>query len=86
MTPPATSNAVEVHDQLADVLDRVERGETLTLLRHGREVARLVPSQSSNQRLANALSKLMALGDKIRSEGRGLTAEELRQLRDEDQM
>lgn len=29
--------------QLSELIDRVERGETLTLTRHGRPVARIVP-------------------------------------------
>ena len=86
--PAAAESTVEVHDQLADVLDRVERGETVTLLRNGRQVGKVVPmpappSEESRRKMAEALQELIALGDEIRRQGRGFTAEELRQFRDE---
>ena len=38
-----TVGAYEAKTHLARLLDRVERGDTVTITRHGREVARLVP-------------------------------------------
>lgn len=39
-----TVGIVEAQDQLAPLLDRVEHGETITITRHGKPVARLVPA------------------------------------------
>ena len=36
--------------QLAELLDQVERGETVVITRHGKPVARLVPDPSQRQR------------------------------------
>lgn len=37
-------DALEAKDKLGALLDRVERGEEIVITRHGRPVARLVPS------------------------------------------
>ena len=34
---------------LAELLDQVERGETVVITRHGKPIARLVPEQSQRQ-------------------------------------
>ncbi len=39
----AEVGAFEAKTHLAQLLDQVERGETVTITRHGRPVARLVP-------------------------------------------
>jgi prevent-host-death family protein len=36
--------AYEVKTHLAELLDRVERGETITITRHGKPIAKLVPA------------------------------------------
>lgn len=38
-------DAFEARDELVALLDRVERGEEILITRHGRPVARLVPSR-----------------------------------------
>ena len=38
-------DAFEARDELVALLDRVERGEEIVITRHGRSVARLVPSR-----------------------------------------
>lgn len=47
MNPEAKISSVgayEAKTHLADLLDRVERGERITITRHGRPVAELVPA------------------------------------------
>jgi prevent-host-death family protein len=42
--------AFEAKNRLGHLLDLVERGEEVTITRHGREVARLVPVRPVNNR------------------------------------
>jgi prevent-host-death family protein len=45
----ATVGAYEAKTHLAELLDRVERGDTVVITRHGRPVARLVPIEDTRQ-------------------------------------
>jgi prevent-host-death family protein len=42
--------AFEAKNKLSQLLDQVEHGEEITITRHGKEVARLVPARSSFNR------------------------------------
>jgi prevent-host-death family protein len=42
--------AFEAKNKLGQLLDLVEQGEEITITRHGREVARLVPPQPARNR------------------------------------
>jgi prevent-host-death family protein len=42
--------AFEAKNRLGHLLDLVERGEEVTITRHGREVARLVPAKATRNR------------------------------------
>lgn len=44
-----TVGSFEAKTKLAELLDKVEAGETVTITRHGKEVARLVPANASQQ-------------------------------------
>jgi len=44
-----TVGAFEAKTKLAELLDKVEAGETVTITRHGKEVAKLVPANASAQ-------------------------------------
>jgi prevent-host-death family protein len=44
--------AFEAKNKLGQLLDRVERGEEVTITRHGKAVARLVPPRQSHDRAA----------------------------------
>jgi len=44
--------AFEAKNKLGQLLDLVERGEEVTITRHGKEVARLVPARSGHSREA----------------------------------
>lgn len=76
----------EVHEVQASVakthfsqlLDAVERGETIVILRHGKIAARLVPDEDARMhRHREALDSLDKLGAEIRARNGGLTVEEI---------
>lgn len=46
--------AFEAKTHLSSLLDRVERGEDVTITRHGKAVARLVPAESGRRAEARA--------------------------------
>jgi len=69
--------AYEAKTHLAALLDRVERGERVTITRHGRPVAVLVPPPGASGRTAaESVSALLELrrGRKL---GEGLTVRDL---------
>jgi prevent-host-death family protein len=53
--------AFEAKTKLAELLDKVEAGETVTITRRGREVARLVAVKSEDER-----ARLQALVEEIK--------------------
>ncbi len=69
----AMIGAFEAKNKLSELLDRVEHGEELTITRHGKPVARLVPHDAgpdrSRARAAHdhmlELRKNMLLGDDL---------------------
>jgi prevent-host-death family protein len=44
-----TVGSFEAKTKLAELLDKVEAGETVTITRHGKAVAKLVPANVSDQ-------------------------------------
>jgi prevent-host-death family protein len=69
----------EAKTHLASLLDRVEEGETVTITRHGKPVARLVPVEAGDDK---AKERTRALAEEIRSTRKGfrVAADELRAL------
>lgn len=63
------------------LLDAVERGETVTITRHGRTIARLVP-QLDLERKARAAASIR----EIRKRTKHITLEEMMAARDEGRM
>jgi prevent-host-death family protein len=56
-----TVGTFEAKTHLSALLERVERGEEITITRHGRAVARLVPAGAvSSERLASTVARLKA--------------------------
>jgi prevent-host-death family protein len=54
--------AFEAKTHLSHLLDQVERGETITITRHGRPVARLIPiAGSSRDERGRAIAELKEL-------------------------
>lgn len=72
--------ASEAKARLAELLDDVERGETVIITRHGRPIARLAPEASRRQaEIDAAIASIMAL----RQETGRMTVEEILSARDE---
>ncbi|MGE5505143.1 MAG: type II toxin-antitoxin system Phd/YefM family antitoxin [Actinomycetota bacterium] len=72
--------ASEAKTHLPQLLDEVERGETLVITRHGRPIARLVPEHDRRQ------DEIATVIDAIRNRRRqapSITAAEILSARDE---
>jgi prevent-host-death family protein len=62
----------------SQLLDEVERGATIVVLRHGKPVARIIPDpERRRQRAAEAIENIRKLGEKIRARHGGMTVEEI---------
>jgi len=72
--------ASEAKAHLLQLLDEVERGETLIITRHGRAIARIVPELDRRQ---EEIDKALASIRELRKRTRKVTFEELRSARDE---
>ncbi|HEY5105510.1 MAG TPA: type II toxin-antitoxin system prevent-host-death family antitoxin [Caulobacteraceae bacterium] len=82
-TPSVASHHAKTH--FAQLLDRVERGEELTITRHGRPVARLAPISACHdvEAARRAFSAVFAYREKLREMGVApFKAAEIRELRD----
>ena len=72
--------ASEAKTHLPQLLDEVERGETLIITRHGRPIARLVPEAESRQREIDEAHEAIR---ELRKRTKRVTVEELLSARDE---
>ncbi len=54
-----TIGAFEAKTHLSRLLDRVERGETLTIARHGKPVAHLIPVETDQKRSKEAAARIV---------------------------
>ncbi len=71
--------AFEAKTHLAELLDRVAGGENITITRHGKPVAQLVPlSASRKRRRADVVKDLLDFG-----KGRKLKGRSIRQMIEE---
>ncbi len=62
----------------SQLLDEVERGSTIVILRHGRPIARIMPDpEGRQQQVRDAIDNIKKLGKKIREETGGATIEEI---------
>jgi prevent-host-death family protein len=61
-----TVGSYEAKTHLPRLLERVERGETITITRHGKAVARLVPAKATTPRpdVVEAIEALRAFQEK----------------------
>lgn len=64
----------EAKTHLPQLLDRVERGETIVITRHGRPVARLVPASAQQPRpdVRQVVAQMLAFRDKRGPKLKGL--------------
>jgi prevent-host-death family protein len=71
--------AFEAETHLGELLDRVERGESVTITRHGKPVAQLVPTPPAQKRnRADVIRELLEFG-----RGRKLDGVSIREMIDE---
>jgi prevent-host-death family protein len=70
--------AFDAKTHLSELLDRAEKGETITITRHGKPVAKLVPAndEAARARRRAAIEKLKELR-KGNTLGEGLTLKDL---------
>jgi prevent-host-death family protein len=54
----------EAKTHLARLLEEVERGETITITRHGKPVARLVPVEGPQRSRADTIAAIKEFGKK----------------------
>lgn len=81
---PASVGAYEAKTHLAELLDRVQRGEQIVITRHGKPIARLIPEGQPDLAAAHAaLDRLFAHADAMAEEGARFTHAELMAMRDE---
>jgi prevent-host-death family protein len=75
--------AFEAKTHLSALLDRVEKGEELTITRRGVPVARLVPVRPAEAPAVPLSERLKELRTQLRAEGfKPLTVEEILEMRD----
>jgi prevent-host-death family protein len=66
--------------RLAELLDQVERGESVIITRHGKRIARLVPDEGSNRRdVRRAIAEIKSLRKRVKP----VTVQEILEWRDE---
>jgi prevent-host-death family protein len=70
-----TVGAYEAKSKLSELLDQVERGQTIVITRHARSVARLVPVDDPAVD-RTVFSRIRAMRDRL-SLGKGESAKEL---------
>jgi prevent-host-death family protein len=82
-SPEQSGDVREVQASVAkthfsQLLDEVERGATIVILRHGRPVARIVPDlDGQRRRKKQAAENIRRLAKQIREETGGATVEEI---------
>ncbi len=84
MSTPSTTTvgAYEAKTKLSELLDRVERGERITITRHGKAIAEIVPKRAHDPvRAAEAMRRMRALAAEVKLDD--LTWDEFKAMRDE---
>ncbi|MGL5113912.1 MAG: type II toxin-antitoxin system Phd/YefM family antitoxin [Beijerinckiaceae bacterium] len=76
-----TFGAFEAKTRFSELLDRVERGETVVITRHGKPVARLGPAEGEEDRVFT-ITRLKAVRAAIRESGRNWSTAEIISDRD----
>jgi prevent-host-death family protein len=78
-----TIQASEAKTHFLRILDKVEKGESVTVSRHGRAVARIVPIPPSEDVRRERIERAMANIREIRKRTKPLFVEEILSARDE---
>ena len=79
-----TIQASEAKTHLPQLLDEVERGETLVITRHGRAIARIVPESNRRQEeIDRAVSEIQAARKKAGKRAGAVSVRRILAARDE---
>jgi prevent-host-death family protein len=78
-----TVSLFDAKNRLSALVDEVESGNSMTITRRGKPVARLVPVACHTDRGRQAVSRLHALREAISRRNETFTWEELKAYRDE---
>jgi prevent-host-death family protein len=78
-----TIQASEAKTHFLRILDKVEKGESVTVSRHGKAVARIIPIPSSEDVRRERIERAMANIREIRKRTKPLSVEEILSARDE---
>lgn len=77
-----TVGAYEAKTKLSELLDRVEKGERITITRHGKAIAEIVPKRAHDPEKARiGFEKMQQLAQQVKLDD--LTWEDLKAMRDE---
>ena len=75
--------AFDAKNRLSHLLDLVESGEEVTITRHGKEIARLVPAKSAHNR-DEARAAMRRLRERAEQQGGHFDWSEWKSWRDQD--
>jgi prevent-host-death family protein len=72
-----TVGAYEAKTHLPELLDRVAKGETITITKHGKPVAQLIPAQGDKPDVRQVVDEMLEFRDKANVTLGGVTIREL---------
>lgn len=72
-----TINIDNAKSKLAQIVKRVEKGETIEFTREGKPFAKMVPSKPANKKVSKAIKKMEVFQRKGPTLGPGLTLKQL---------
>jgi prevent-host-death family protein len=78
-----TIQASEAKTHFLRILDKVEKGESVTVSRHGKPIARIVPIPPSDHERRERIERAMANIREIRKRTKPVSIEEILSARDE---
>jgi prevent-host-death family protein len=78
-----TIQASEAKTHFLRLLDDVERGQTVTVTRRGKAIARIIPASASGEERREQIERAMASILEIRKRTRPVSIEEILAARDE---
>jgi prevent-host-death family protein len=72
-----TVGAYEAKTHLPELLNRVAKGETITITKHGKPVAQLIPAQEGKPDVRQVVDEMLEFRDKANVTLGGVTIREL---------
>ena len=80
-----TYSTFDAKNKLSELLDLVEKGEEVTITRHGQPVAKLIPFEEADRRaqVREAFAKLREIRESLRAKGVRVTTAEIIEWKNE---